>query len=184
MRFTRLLPLALAPLFAMFLNLLTGLSPSSAGEIGFMEQFVLAPDRSVVLSQLVPGTEDYYYYHCLHYQNLQQYDRVEELLAPWIERYKDTPRNREIRNRQALLTYGENPQGTLQYLTQALGLRFDHQRDTVDRASQLPARLDPALLSRERLRAVGVAARPKSWRFRRLRPALAGTDRVDGRSTS
>ena len=32
--------------------------------------------------QLIPGTEDYYYYHCLHYQNTEQFDKVEELLPP------------------------------------------------------------------------------------------------------
>ena len=115
----------------------------------FIEQFALAPDRSVVLSQLIPGTEDYYYYHCLHYQNLQQYDRVEELLKAWIERFKETPRNREIRNRQALLTYARTRRARCSIWCNSLGLRFDHQRATVDQASQLPAQLDPSLLSRD-----------------------------------
>jgi len=38
-------------------------------EIGFIEKFALAPDRAKVLSELVPGTEDYYFFHALHYQN-------------------------------------------------------------------------------------------------------------------
>ena len=32
------------------------------------------------LKQLIPGTEDYYYYHCLHLQNTEQFDKVDELL--------------------------------------------------------------------------------------------------------
>ena len=31
-----------------------------AGEIGPVEEFSLAPDRTIALKKLVPGTEDYY----------------------------------------------------------------------------------------------------------------------------
>jgi hypothetical protein len=37
------------------------------GEVDFVEDFAIAKDRAVSLRQLIPGTEDYYYYHCLHY---------------------------------------------------------------------------------------------------------------------
>ena len=37
-----------------------------AAEIGYIEDFALAKDRAEALKQLIPGTEDYYYYHCLH----------------------------------------------------------------------------------------------------------------------
>ncbi|MEI7956767.1 MAG: hypothetical protein WCJ66_16505, partial [Verrucomicrobiota bacterium] len=37
-------------------------------EIGFIERFALAADREKALGELVPGSEDYYFYHCLHYQ--------------------------------------------------------------------------------------------------------------------
>ncbi len=120
-------------------------------EIGFVEDFALAADRTVPLAQLIPGTEDYYYYHCLHYQSQQQYDKVESLLTDWIERHNVTPRVREIQNRQALLTYGGSAEKTLDYLQKQLGLRFDHQRDTVNRAAELPTAFDPALIARERL---------------------------------
>ncbi|NIO42623.1 MAG: hypothetical protein GTO41_22245, partial [Burkholderiales bacterium] len=71
----------------------------------------------------VPGTEAYYYYHCLHYQNTQQFDRVDELLGPWIKRRGETELVREIQNRQALLTYDQDPSATLDYLRRKLGLR-------------------------------------------------------------
>ena len=41
------------------------------GEIDFVEDFSLAQDRSGPLKQLIPGTEDYYYYHCLHALNTE-----------------------------------------------------------------------------------------------------------------
>ena len=82
---------------------------TQAAEIGYLEDFALAKDRTVPLQQLIPGTEDYYYYHCLHFQNTEQFDKVNELLTAWINRYKDTPGIREIQNRQALLTYSQEP---------------------------------------------------------------------------
>ena len=107
---------------------LVATSSAVAGEIGFVEDFSLAGDRTEALKTLIPGSEDYYYFHCLHYQQVQQFGKVDELLKLWIERYKDSPRLREVQNRQALLTYEAHPQQTLEFLRQRLGLRFDHQR--------------------------------------------------------
>lgn len=122
-----------------------------AEEIGFIEDFSLASDRTVPLKQLIPGTEDYYYYHCLHYLNTEQYDKVVETLQPWIARHQYTPRVREILNRQALLTYPQDPPAALKYLRDQLGLLFNHQQDSRERATQHPVVLDPDLISRERL---------------------------------
>ncbi len=122
-----------------------------AGEIGYVEDFALASDRAVALKQLIPGTEDFYYYHCLYYQNQQQYDRVEQLLQAWIQRYNYTPRVREIQNRQALLTYSASPQQSLDYLQRTLQLQFNHQREVVGAHPDLPSTLDAALISREAL---------------------------------
>ena len=54
-----------------------GLAPVlRAGDIGFAEEFALAKDRAEALKKLIPGTEDYYYYHCLHYLNIGQNDKA------------------------------------------------------------------------------------------------------------
>ena len=82
---------------------------AQAGEIGWIEDFSLATDRTVPLKQLIPGTEDYYYYYCLHYQTTEQWDKVDATLKAWVDRYNYTPRAIEIENRQALLTYKQNP---------------------------------------------------------------------------
>ena len=68
-------------------------SAAVAGEIDYVEDFALAPDRTVPLQQLIPGTEDYYFYHCLNLQNTEQYDKVEQLLQDWIKRHNYTPRS-------------------------------------------------------------------------------------------
>ncbi len=126
------------------------------GELGFSERFALASDRTVPLAELIPGTEEYYFYFCLHYQNLQQFDRVEELLAKWVERHNVTARVQQIRNRQALLTADQNPRQSLDYLIATLGLRFDHQRETIDQAADLPTSLNASLISRDRLQAAAL----------------------------
>ena len=112
-------------------------SPASAEEIGFIEDFSLAEDRTQALAQLIPGTEDYYYYHALHYQNNEQFDKVEELLKAWIKRYNYTARVQEIRYRQALLTYDQHPAQSLEFVRQELGIQFNHQREIVGRIAQL-----------------------------------------------
>jgi len=40
-------------------------APQSAARTSdYVEDFALCKDRTVALKQLIPGTEDYYYYHC------------------------------------------------------------------------------------------------------------------------
>lgn len=122
-----------------------------SGEIGFVEDFALAADRAAALRQLVPGTEDYYYYHCIHFQNLEQYDKVEPLLTAWVARHGETPRVHRIRTRQALLTYEKNPQQSLEYLRNRLQLQFQHQKEVLGAEPNLPTKLDPQSISRQAL---------------------------------
>ena len=126
-------------------------SAARAGQIGFEEEFALAQDRSEVLKQLVAGTEEYYYYSCLHYQNTNQLDKVDELLTPWIKRFGTTPRVEEIRNRQALLGYPTDADKSLAFIKWRLGLTFNHQQEPLDKKSNLPTQLDPTLIGRDRL---------------------------------
>lgn len=136
---------ALALLFAL------AVSASHAQEIEFLEEFALSADRSAALSKLIPGTEEHYFFTALQHQHEGQFEAVEELLDPWIKQYGRTERVRTIQNRQALLRYGQDPEGSLEYLKRELGLRFDHKRDDVERSSGLPSFLDPAAIGREAL---------------------------------
>ena len=45
------------------------LASVTAQETSFLEKFSLAADREAVLKELIPGTDDYFYYHALHFQN-------------------------------------------------------------------------------------------------------------------
>ena len=124
---------------------------AEAGEIQFIEDFVLARDRTKAIEQLIPGTDDYYYFQCLHLQNNQQYDQVDRLLAPWRTRHGESRSLREIRQRQMLLTYSQSPKKTLDYLIQQLRPTLNHQRDQLEDKPRLPSRLNEKLISHDSL---------------------------------
>ncbi|MDP6424647.1 MAG: hypothetical protein QGG14_07880, partial [Planctomycetota bacterium] len=137
---------------AFFLAALTAVclgteSRAQGTPIGFAEDWALAPDRAKVLGELIPGTPDYYYYHCLHSQDAGAFEKVQPLLKAWIQRHGRTQRVIRIENRQALLTFDKEPAATLQFLQQRLGLRFDHARKVSGAKRDLPTRLDQDLIS-------------------------------------
>jgi hypothetical protein len=136
---------------AIIVLVLASSATSLAGEIDFVEDFALAKDRTVPLGKLIPGTEDYFYYHALHYQNARQYDKVDALLKPWIKQHKYTARVREILNRQALLRYEKTPRASLEYIREQLGIQFNHRKDAVGERPDLPTMLDPKLIDRDTL---------------------------------
>jgi len=123
------------------------LTTSHGGEIDFREDFALSQDRAAVLKQLIPGTEDYYYYHALHYLQTEQFEKVNELLPVWIKRHGETGRVWQIRMRQALLAYDSDPAKSLGYLKQRLNLYYPHQREQLDVEPNLPTALNEAEIS-------------------------------------
>ena len=119
----------------------------SQQEIGFLEKFALAPDRAAVLTELIAGTEDYYFYHALHYQQTGKTKELEKLLKQWSERNEHSPLLREIKHRQALLTYETSPQETLAYLKNLLHPDFSHAQQTLNPKPNLPVAVDNALIA-------------------------------------
>ena len=128
-----------------------------AADIGYVEDFALAKDRATALKHLIPGTEDYYYYHALHALNTGQYDAALSNFKPWIERHGHTARVTEIQVRHALLTYEKNPQASIDFLKSHLGLLFNHQREVVGAIPQLPTMLDQNLIGRARLKGMSIS---------------------------
>eukprot|EP00456_Euglypha_rotunda_P016433 TRINITY_DN1542_c1_g1_i2.p1 TRINITY_DN1542_c1_g1~~TRINITY_DN1542_c1_g1_i2.p1 ORF type:complete len:2121 (+),score=552.63 TRINITY_DN1542_c1_g1_i2:3010-9372(+) len=129
--------------------LLAMASVGLAGEIQFIEDFALSPNRAAVLQQLIPGTEDYYYFHALHYLNTEQYQKVRDLFATWHQRHGQSTRLTEIQTRLALLSYDKNPDDSLNYLRQRLGLSYGHQREQLGVEPNLPIALDQKSIGRE-----------------------------------
>ncbi|MEO6786897.1 MAG: hypothetical protein ABI318_12260, partial [Chthoniobacteraceae bacterium] len=136
--------------FAVVVSLVLPVCSRAENEIGFIEKFALAPDRAKVLGELVPGTEDYYFYHALHFQNTRDEAKLGDILAQWGKRFPgESERRRIILNREALLGYDATPQQTLAYLKDRLGLQFNHQQEVRDRKPNLPTTLDPKRVARE-----------------------------------
>ena len=131
---------------------------ADAGEISFLEDFSLAQDRSIPLKTLIPGTEDYFYFHCLHLQSEENYEQVDALMAKWLQKTKTrTVGYREIENRQVLLQYARAPQKALEFLRPRLGVVLNHQRANPAAQARLPVLLNPVLITRAALtrRALG-----------------------------
>ncbi len=150
-----------------------------AQEIGFVETFALAPDRAEALKELVPGTDDYFYYHALHAQNQGRRADFQQVMDRWIrDRNGNTVDSaRTLLNRQALLDYDKDPAASLAYLQHELNLYFPHARKTGERRSSAPTELDAKLISIPTLLERAFNMDPRS-----LGPITdAGLERVVGR---
>ncbi len=119
-------------------------------KVGFIEEFALAPDRERVLAQLVPGSEEFYFYHALHFQNTRQQAKLNDILKQWATRFPESQQRKIIENRAALLAYDADPQATLKFLRERLQLQFNHEQEVRDQPPNLPTSLDPKEIALER----------------------------------
>jgi hypothetical protein len=143
--------LKLVSIIALFL--LASLA-ASAGEIGFDEFFSLSTNREDPLKQLIPGTQDYYYYHCLHFQNIGDPAKVEEHLQQWIKRHGYTSQVKEIQTRQALLGFPMSPEKSLEFIRNELGINFHHQKKQLTEKKNYPTALNETLISFETMQSM------------------------------
>ncbi len=165
--------------------------------IGWVERFALADDREAVLSELIPGTDDHYFYHVLHYQTIGDVERAESVLADWLQEKngQSTPMIRAMTDRQRLLTYGATPERTVEHLVRRLGIRLRHPAPAATGERRRPSELDGDRLTTERLVVEGIRVgdqlRPAGLRFLGARFVAGETaglpitlaellDRVDG----
>jgi hypothetical protein len=145
-------------------------------DLDSLEAFALADDRDAVLEQLIPGTEDAYYAHCLHSLHTGDHAAVDEQLKVWTERHGgSSARLREIRNRQALLRWGSDTDLAYDRIQDVLRPNFNHQQEIEGRETHYPTRLDyDSLLRTYRSNAMGYS---DLGRFKdRALDGLAGED--------
>ena len=120
-----------------------------AQEIDFVERFALASDRAEALRELVPGTDDYYYYHALNAQNEGQKKEFDKWIKLWMLEHKGkvVPAARELLNRQAMLDFDTDPDATYQYIQDQLHPNFYYSH--ISTRVSLPAvrRFNPADVS-------------------------------------
>lgn len=140
----------LQPIMKMLtLSLFLPFAALADNEIGFIERFALSTDREKALGELVPGSEEYYFFHALHYQNVRDTAKLNEILNLWRERMPDENEARRIiQNREAIINYEKEPKATLQYLIERLGIRHDHQQEVRDRKPDLPTKLEQGKIAR------------------------------------
>ena len=117
-----------------------------------LEALAWGDDRARALDQLIPGTEDYYYYRCLHHQHSDELDEVERVLNTWVERHGHTARVERIRHRQAVLSFERSPGASLEYIRDDLHVDLSHQREVQGDQRAYPSRLADAVISRDVLR--------------------------------
>ncbi|MCG8651118.1 MAG: hypothetical protein MI861_14870, partial [Pirellulales bacterium] len=124
-----------------------------AEPIGLMERYALAADREAMLAELIPGSEDYFFYHCLHYQTRGQLEKAEAVLRDWMAEHKgrQTPLITKMWYRQLLLTYPNSPQRTIDELVRRLGVKLDHTAPATQGQRRYPSQLDAAILDTDRL---------------------------------
>ncbi len=121
---------------------------NAENEIGFIEKFALSPNREAVMNELIPGSEDYYFYHALQYQNTNQEEKLAGIMRQWAKRFPRSEQRRVIENRSALLRYDTDPTATLKFLRDRLHLHFDDQQETRNKRPDLPCTLDQGRVSR------------------------------------
>lgn len=128
-------------------------TPLMAEPIGVMERYALAPDREAMLGELIPGSEDYYFYHCLHFQTTGQLPRSETILDDWLKsrRGQSSALISAMTDRQRLLTYRQAPERTIDHLIRRLGVKLDHTPPIVKGERRFPSQFDAATLDVTRL---------------------------------
>ncbi len=115
-------------------------------EIGFSERFALADNRDAVLRELIPGTDPYFYYHCLHCQTTGKIAEARSHLDAWIAKSGLNEQTTRMQTRQFLLEYRTHSKATLDHLRSEFGINVDHPAPRKNETAELQTQLDPNVL--------------------------------------
>ena len=113
-------------------------------DLEFLEAFAWG-DRAAALKELVPNTDDYFYFHCLHYQLAGDRVAFQKTLDAWLtlRRNNWTGPMKELQRRQMLLDFDRTPDAVWKYLRDDLGLTFNHRPRHEQRAARAPSVVRP-----------------------------------------
>ena len=103
-----------------------GVVPRVSQPSSFAERFALAEDRAALLTELIPDTEEYFYYHTLHSQNESRLADARGFLDAWIGKIGETGLAKQMLTRQMLLEYPKQGRATLEYLQREFGIQVSH----------------------------------------------------------
>jgi hypothetical protein len=134
-----------APLLAF--AALTAALAAQTPQLTFAEQYAFGKDRRQAIAMLAQGSPDWFYYNCRERLDARDFATVQRLLTDWIARHDRSQQTREIENRLLLLGFDNNPSRTFAQLRERLNLTYQQQRELPGESTNLPTRLDPAVLS-------------------------------------
>ncbi len=123
-------------------------------DLDWLEAYALADDREAALTQLIPGSEPFYYFSCLHAQQRGQLDRVDELLASWRKRHRNSSQIDAIAMRQLVLRLDSQPNESCNEIRRQLHVEFNHQREVELARGALPTHLDQDIVAGSTLAAL------------------------------
>jgi hypothetical protein len=123
---------------------LCALRAADPNDLEFLEAFAWG-DRAAALKELVPDTEDWFYYHCLHHQLSNDRVAFQRTLDAWQTRNRNNWNERmlEMRRRQRLIEFDAASDASWTHLRDELGLSFNHRARHEQRASRHPSALKP-----------------------------------------
>lgn len=136
-----------------------------AAEISYNERFALGGDRQAALKELIPGTEDYYYYNALQLELEGKLGEARKLIDAGVKKHGRTGRLREMENRYALKIYAKEPAYSLRYIIDELNLYFNHQQKKLKPEVRLPTELNQNLISFEAMAKYAMAEQRNTARF-------------------
>lgn len=136
-----------------------------AKAISYNERFALDDNRQAALAELIPGTEDYYYYNALHLELKEDLVEAKKMIDDGVKKYGHSTRLRELENRYALKVYKTNPAYSLKYLVRHLNLNFNHRQKKLGKEVHLPTELNPKVIAFDTLAKYGFQEHRNTNRF-------------------
>lgn len=161
--------------------------PLVAADFDFEEKFADPATRADALTELVPGTRDWFFHHALNQQLTGDIAAFDRTMADWLAatRRKENPVEfagyDTLRTRELLLRYEADPEKNLAALINTLGLTFNDARPDARAIEKLPDTLDPALISPDAFEKLALEKHPKApWESYQQAKLIAELDQVAG----
>ncbi|MFL2871131.1 MAG: hypothetical protein ACJZ8O_10325 [Pirellulaceae bacterium] len=133
-----------------------------AQEPGYLEEFALSKDRQETVDTLIPGTNEHFYYWCLHLLNEGELDKAQEVLGNWIKQHGKNGQSavmQKLGNRLLLLNTESDPKATVDKLRNLLNLTYNY-RNPSNPPTQYPSTLSQSVISDETLTKRFLTAHP------------------------
>lgn len=130
-----------------------------------LEAMALAPSRREALAQLIPGTEEAFYFATLVAQAEGNLPEAEATLRVWESAFPQSTMAASLRDRQLWLDYPQKPQALIDRVIGRLQPNLQHAAPLSNPGASLPSRLDEEFLAIEKRIEEAIAADPSLARL-------------------